>query len=77
MPLDSDVPIVAKYTDEEAATGVAPRKISTVELVTPKPIPSVPSINWAIAPANAKLKKTPNTPPMSRPAITNFGRFYA
>ena len=48
------VPISAACTAAEATAAEAPRVSKSVELVNPKPIPSVPSISWAIEPAIAK-----------------------
>ena len=41
-------------TAAEATAADAPRVNRSVELVNPNPIPSEPSISWAIAPAIAK-----------------------
>ena len=48
------VPISAKCTAADATAAVAPTVTKSVELVSPKPIPSAPSINWAIDPTIAK-----------------------
>ena len=48
------VPISAIWTAVEATTADAPRVTKRVELVSPKPIPSEPSINCATDPTRAK-----------------------
>ena len=48
------VPISAACTAAEATAADAPSVSRSVELVNPKPIPSVPSMSWAIEPAIAK-----------------------
>jgi hypothetical protein len=48
------VPISAKCTAADATAADAPKVTSRVELVRPKPMPSAPSMSWAILPTNAK-----------------------
>jgi hypothetical protein len=51
------VKISAIWTAVDASAAEAPSVKSKVELSNPNPIPSAPSTNWAIEPANAKSKR--------------------
>ena len=60
------VPSSAKCTAALAATGVAPRKISSVLEVMPKAIPRVPSTSWATEPARANSRIDTSASTLSR-----------
>jgi hypothetical protein len=58
QPLTSVVGSLAAWVAALAVTGEMPRKRRIVALVTPKPMPRVPSTNCARPPARAKAART-------------------
>jgi hypothetical protein len=60
------VPISARCTLAEATAGEKPLESSTVEVVTPKAMPSEPSTSWPISPARANTSKRRTNPDLQQ-----------